>query len=81
MMQQREYLVKKNLLLKNGQEIGIYGTGLAGVRVLKALSQMNINVRFFLDGEKKRIGEIMCGRQIADINKISKVIEGSAHRI
>lgn len=58
------------MILKNSNHSGIYGTGSAGMQVLKTLEKMNIVVDFFLDNDSKRSGKILYDKQIIDINKV-----------
>lgn len=60
------------MTFKNNKKIGIYGTGLAAKMVFDALKKMGMQVSFFLDCDKERIGKIFCDREILDISRLSK---------
>ncbi len=68
----KEVFTKKNLSLKDGEKLGIYGTGLAGKEVFEALDRMRVGVDFFLDGDPAKTGLDFCGKEIRDIVVIPK---------
>ena len=68
----KEVFSMKNLLMRGGSKMGIYGTGLAGKEVFESLERMKIEIDFFLDGDKEKIGTFFCGKEVVDINLISK---------
>ena len=65
-------LAKRMLRLEDYENIGIYGTGLAGESVFKSLSKMGIEVSFFLDGDETKIGSIFLGKKIIDISSVKE---------
>ena len=61
----KEVFSMKNLLMRGGSKMGIYGTGLAGKEVFESLERMKIEIDFFLDGDKEKIGTFFCGKEVA----------------
>ncbi len=64
----REILEKRDSMPENGVVIGIYGTGLGGRMVFRALQRLGIPVGFFLDGDARKQGSYCCGKKIIDLD-------------
>lgn len=63
--------------LRSSKTLGIWGTGLAGTMIYEQLRNLGIEVQFFLDNDKNKIGTALYGievRRITDIPSDSLVI-------
>ena len=63
---------EKFVQIEKNKNISIYGTGVAGKIVYKALEKMKIDIQFFLDGDVQKIGKSFCGKEIVGENSLSK---------